>query len=321
MRWKHKAAIQNLISCLPGNLSNLTYYTVQRHFGALRRSTPVTQLATARDIVEQIREHSPRGLQGATVLEVGTGRGVMLPTMFWLCGAARIMTIDLNRYLKEEIVRENITYLAGHRTEIFTQFEPCCDREAFASRFDQLIRATGGLRAILDLMNVQYLAPADARAIEIPSNSIDFHVSCNVLEHIPPAVIEGILKEGARVLAPDGLFLHHVDCSDHFAHQDKTISNVNFLQYGDRQWDRYAGNQYMYHNRLRVDDFHKMFAENGLHVLRHHVTVDPRALAELRAGFPVHERFKSKPPEINAATKIEMIADTSCLRKGVVDHV
>lgn len=299
----------------------MTYYMVQRHLGALRHSTPVTQCGAARVMVEQIREHSHRGLQGSTVLEVGTGRGVMLPTMFWLCGAARTITIDLNHYLKEEIVRENITYLADHRSEILTQFESCCDKQAFVSRFDQLTRTTGGLQTVLDLMSVRYLAPADARKIDIPSDSVDFHVSCNVLEHIPPAVIADILKEGARVLTPDGLFLHHIDCSDHFAHQDRSISNVNFLQYGDQQWNRYAGNQYMYQNRLRADDFHNMFAENGLHILRYHVTVDLRALAELKRGFPIHDRFKNKAPDINAVTKVEVIAATPCLRKGVVDHV
>jgi SAM-dependent methyltransferase len=308
MKWKHKAAIQFLISCLPHTAGSAAYYALQRHFGRLRKSLPVSQLAAATTMVQHMAEHSTRGLADGTVVEIGTGRGIALPTMLWLSGAKRIITVDLHCYLKEEIVREDILYLQNHRQEIFAQFEPFCDASRFACRFNELISGDYTVHALLEMMNVCYLAPSDARDLDMPRNSVDFHVSSNVLEHIPAPSIVDILNEGRRVLKPDGLLLHDIDCSDHFAHEDMNICNVNFLRFSERQWHRYAGNQFMYQNRLRVDDFHDLFECNDLHILRDSVTVDMRALAELRSGFPLHERFRNKSPEVNASTKIEIVA-------------
>ena len=50
-----------------------------------------------------------------------------------------------------------------------------------------------------------------------------------------------------------------VDYSDHFSHSDQTISSINFLRYSDDEWQRYAGNRYMYMNRLRHDDVLALF--------------------------------------------------------------
>jgi hypothetical protein len=66
---------------------------------------------------------------------------------------------------------------------------------------------------------------------------------------------EKIINEGNRILSEEGLFVHLIDCSDHFSHNDKSISRINFLQYNVTQWNKLAGNRYVYVNRLRHDDF------------------------------------------------------------------
>ncbi|MFM6005613.1 MAG: methyltransferase domain-containing protein, partial [Sphaerospermopsis kisseleviana] len=96
------------------------------------------------------------------------------------------------------------------------------------------------MQDLLQFINVDYIAPGDASELSIPSNSIDFHTSYTVFEHIPPDIIKAIIKEGKRVLKSNGLFVHKIDYSDHFSHSDKSISAINFLQFSDSEWNRIA---------------------------------------------------------------------------------
>jgi hypothetical protein len=60
-----------------------------------------------------------------------------------------------------------------------------------------------------------------------------------------------------------GLFVHFIDHSDHFSHSDATISPINFLKHCESDWQGYAGNRYMYMNRLRHDDMIELIRESG----------------------------------------------------------
>lgn len=150
----------------------------------------------------------------------------------------------------------------------------------------------------MDLCAIEYMARSDAADMGLPSNSIDFHTSCTVLEHVPPSVLLDILKEGNRLIRDSGLFVHLVDYTDHFSHADPRISSVNFLRYSDAQWKWYAGNRYMYMNRLRHDDFIELFHRASHRILAAETHVDPRAKALLESGFEVHRRFGGKSLQI-----------------------
>lgn len=116
-----------------------------------------------------------------------------------------------------------------------------------------------------------------------------------VFEHIPPAVLTGILNEGNRILHPEGLFFNRIDYTDHFSYSDKTISPINFLQYSDAEWEKYAGNRFMYMNRLRHDDFIALFESAGHAILATGPDVHEQSLALLRSGgVVVDERFGDK---------------------------
>ena len=65
-----------------------------------------------------------------------------------------------------------------------------------------------------------------------------------MFEHIPSPVLKAILNEANRVLAPNGVALHHIDPSDHFSHDDAAISPINFLRFSEAQWERLTGNQF-----------------------------------------------------------------------------
>lgn len=295
MNWMFKAFVQNSVALLPDPLSHRVYYAIQRRFGGLKSVSAVEKIKQGVEVAALLTKMG-RSIDGATFLEVGTGRRLNLPLALWLFGARRIVTIDLNPYLKDELVREDIAQIRAQRDTIGSLFGAAIKRD----RLDRLaaLPEDFDLKTLLETCAIDYIAPGDAAHTNLADASIDFHVSYEVLEHIPGPVLEAILEEGSRVVAKDGLFLHKVDFSDHFSHSDASISKINFLKYGDRTFAALAGNRYMYMNRLRVDDFKDLYARSGHRIVDLVVEVDaPTASLVERGDIPLADAFKGKSVE------------------------
>ncbi len=302
MHWKLKARIQNTVSLLPSSASYAAYYWIQRHFGGLRRMNPTSRLTAGIETWKRIQEQG-NDPSGKVFFEVGTGRSPLVPLAYWLMGAEKTITIDLNPYLKSELVQESIQYLAENREMITGLFESRLDTH----RFNELMSLSEGAdfatTTFLDLCSIDYIAPGDAAKSGLAPGSIDFHTSYTVFEHIPPEVLRQILQEGNRIIKNDGLFVHRIDYSDHFSHADKSISAVNFLQFSDEEWERLAGNRYMYMNRLRHDDYLDLFQSVGQQILDTHPVIDRRSQQLVRSGqLQMVERFSAKSEEILSIT-------------------
>lgn len=306
MKWKLKAAIQNVVAALPVG-SDAVYFGIQRVAGGLRsdRINPLSRMKAAADIVAWARA-AGIDVTGKTVLEVGTGHMIDLPTGMWLCGAERIITVDLHRYLSTELVSESRGIVRRKSEEIAEIFSG-----ARNGLFEERLQILTGFSVpddqLLSVMNVEYRAPADAARLTLPDSSIDLHVSYTVLEHIPPDALRAILYEARRILRPGGLLIHTIDPSDHFAHDDSSITQVNFLRFSDSEWTRWGGNRFMYHNRLRAADYVKMFTDAGVAILKEERTIDARAKYALVAGFPVDARFHGIAPEELATTTLSLV--------------
>jgi SAM-dependent methyltransferase len=309
MDWRVKAAIQQAVSVLPASVADRTYYGIQRRFGALREDDPIGRIGAAKLFVALIEAQGQR-VDGRTFLEIGTGRRLNLPIALWLYGAAAVTTVDLNPLLRAELVAKDIAFLRDHAEQIREIFADRPDRDAIVERLRTLLDLPAGdHEALLETTNISYLAPADARSLgDIADASIDFHVSFTTAEHIPPDVLRAIFAEGRRVIRPDGLFVFDIDMSDHFSHSDRKITSVNFLRFSESGWARRAGNRYMYHNRLRIDELEQLLADAGLDIVSRNCLTDRRSLAALQAGLPLDERFAGKPPEINAVTRARIVA-------------
>jgi SAM-dependent methyltransferase len=227
----------------------------------------------------------------------------------WLYGASQVTTVDLNPYLRPELIRRDLEYIRQQSKEIMRLFGAHAGTALFRDRFNALITCQhDDVAKLLDIMNIRYLAPADATTLNIKTETVDYHISFNVLEHIPPATILDILREAKRVLRREGALVHLVDLSDHFSHSDHSISSVNFLQFSEDVWMRYSGNRYMYHNRLRVDDLLGTFYKASLKVASVETAVDPRAKQILDAGFPLSAEFRGKASEVNATRSAWVVA-------------
>ena len=308
MRWQLKARLQNAVAALPF-ASNAVYYALQRSVGGLRPGLnhPVERFIAAIRIVDWI-ESAGGTIDDRRFVEIGTGHMVNVPTALWLLGAGETISVDLNRYLSGKLVAESNEYIRRHEHAVVTLFGDRAKSRTLQDRFGALLSFRGKIEDMLAMMNVRYFSPCDARKLPLPDESVDFHVSNTVLEHIPPGVMSEILAEAKRVLKSGGILVHHIDPSDHFSHSDDSISAVNFLKFSDDEWDRWAGNRFMYHNRLRASDYRSLFERAGAHIVRSETDVDERALVALKNGFPLARKFLDVDPKELATTELSILA-------------
>mgnify|MGYP006440411699 CR=1 FL=1 len=298
MNWKYKALIQNAISILPSSLSYNAYYYVQRNFGGLKNYTPLRRLLAGVKTWNHIIDVGQNPV-GKTFFEVGTGHIPVVPIAYYLMGSFKTFTIDINPYLKDELLWECIRFLQNNKEIVRETFGSNLNWERYHYILDLSQNQKLSTHELLDEFNIKYIAPADASKTSISNQSIDYHTSYTVFEHIPPAVLKSILTEGNRLLKDDGLFIHRIDYSDHFSHGDKSISSINFLKYNDDEWNRYADNKYMYMNRLRHDDYIRLFESVGHQILKTTIDVNNYSENLLRSGnFKLSDRFKEKAIDI-----------------------
>lgn len=300
MHWKVKAAVQNAVSLLPAPASYATYYWLQRSFGKLRHVNPTRKLCEGIALWKRALDVGFNPLN-QVFFEIGTGRVPLVPMSYWLMGARKTITVDLNPYVKAELIEECLQFISGNEAQIRELYGPLLDEDRFMALLS-IDRATGcPMSKVLGLCGIEYRAPCDAAQTGLAGASVDVHTSHMVLEHIPPGPLKAILEEGNRITRDDGLFIHRVDYSDHFSHGNKTLAAINFLQYSDAEWARYAGNRYMYMNRLRHDDFIALLQAVGHQILEARGDVDARSQDLLASGgFKLDERFRSKQIEVLA---------------------
>jgi SAM-dependent methyltransferase len=305
MKWRTKAIVQRTCSALPASES--IYWLIQRTFGSLRQSPDPTKVLEA--CAELVGELNTRGykVSGARVMEVGSGRRLDMPIGFYLAGAASVVTVDLHRYLRPELVMACVAAIKRDADPFRTMFLSVASPSDIDQRIEELCAARN-LADLLERTNIEYLAPADAQKTGFGASSVDIQFSYTVFEHIPEDALVGVLREAKRILKPSGVALHHIDVSDHFAHDDPSISFVNFLQYSDQEWAGIAGNQFGYHNRLRGQDYIEIYREAGHNILSWNAMVDQRSLVTLQEGLALDRRFANVSPEALAVNVVRILS-------------
>ena len=293
MRWQHKAKIMKTCALLPSGGG--IYRFIQKTFGRLK-ADPMSRISEQVEMARWILEMGGK-VEGKTFFEVGTGHCPIVPIGFFLCGAEQVITVDLHRRLDFGILKKALVWMAENRDEIYGYYDGVANPQIaqitqIIERMDLIDRLKHNPKKFLSEANIVYLAPADAANINLPDSSVDYHISTTVFEHIPGESIERILKEAKRILKKDGIAIHFIDLSDHFQHQDRSITGINFLRYSEKEWNKIAGNQFAYCNRLRVSDYLALFREAGFDVCHKKVQEDEEAKESMRKGFVVDEKFR-----------------------------
>jgi hypothetical protein len=281
--WLPKAVAQKAI----GKFGLLPLYHGAQHVGGrLRHFHARSRVEYAAKLYSDLQGHA--SVDGAAMLEIGTGWVPVVPLALSLLGAKSIVSFDVSRHLQERLTLKAVKQLRDCIPEIArrTGVGECRLRERQA----ELERAT----TIDDLFaraGITYLAPADASRSRIADASVDIVYSNLVLEHVPPAALCAIHAESRRVLKPAGACWHNVDFSDHYAATNDRLSKLNFLRYGARFWEAVGQNDILYQNRLRSAQHCRLFERAGftaVHVVRHQSDELLRSLAQ---GLPIHPDF------------------------------
>ena len=295
MNWKAKAIIVGVIDLLPDNLSYNLYYFLQKRFGELRRFNPIRGLLSGISMAKRINDCGYK-IDDKVFLEIGTGRVPIVPLALWLCGAQKVYTLDLNPYLKVELLQKSIIFIKNNKDTVKEKFGALLDLK----RFNELIAIEEdfSLKTFYELTSIEYLPQVDARNLEFLHNTIDIYISNTVLEHIQGKIIYEILLESKNVIRGNGFHLHYIDYHDHFATNDKNISDINFLQYSELCWNMIAGNKYMYHNRLRHDDYLDIFSELSFDIQVLETKKNENILPLLSTDFSLNSNFDNKTEEI-----------------------
>ena len=280
MNWKTKAAIMRLFAAL--SYGDRIYKAGQKRFGRLA-ARPMTRLPKQAQMIRWLRD-AGRSVEGMRFFELGTGHVPLVPIGFYLCGADKVLTVDLNRRIDWNLTRDSLYWISKHREDVWALYNRLVPEAVFNVRFAVLARLADDPPCFLDAAGIDYKAPMNAADTRLADHSIDCCFSMTTLEHIRPKDIRDIFVEAKRILNKGGTSLHFVDMSDHFQHQDTSISRINFLQYSERQWQRIAGNEFAYCNRMRVSDYVKIFDELGYKIERQENIVDQEAVIALREG-------------------------------------
>jgi SAM-dependent methyltransferase len=294
MNWKFKSIFFNFVALFSSTISYEIIYFFQRNFGTLRSVNPIRMMEAGNTIVNSIKKNG-KSISGSNILEIGTGRMPIAPLVYFLCGANKIVTLDLNPYVKEGLFKDAILFIKNNIDIVHDVIGENLKQD----RLDLLtsIATKKSFESLLELMKITYIAPCDAQKVPYEDGYFDFHTSWAVLEHIPRDILKNILLEGGRLLKKDGLFVHHIDYTDHFSHSDKTISAINFLQYSEKEWNKYAGNKFMYTNRLRHDDLISLFSVHSC-ILNEDLNLYQKFLNVSNVDFQLNSEFKDKSDNI-----------------------
>ncbi|WP_201313955.1 class I SAM-dependent methyltransferase [Dyella sp. EPa41] len=304
MHWRAKGVLQKVLGHVPGG--EQAHYLLQRRFGGLRdfRREFDIKMDDWRLMAGHLQA-AGRPIEGARLFEIGSGWYPTFPFACYLGGARQVITVDLNRHIKPELVRDCADHLARHTRLIA---EACGVPEGDVQRRQQQLaarlhqgddvgHATDGV--------VVYDAPADASRTSLPGQQVDCVFSNSVLEHVFPDAVDGIYREAMRILAPGGIMFHSVNCGDHYAYVDRRINQLNYLQYSDREW-RQWDNAFLYQNRMRAYEFVDRAVQAGFDIVLNTECAREKRLAEL-ANMKVHPQFAHIPPERLCVTSIDFI--------------
>lgn len=257
MHWKAKATIFRMLSPLP--FGNAALLQLQKHVTreVPRREVVLDELLVAAQRVLALYKTNAGSVPAdAEFVEIGAGRDLSVALALRLLGVPRVVCIDITRLARIELVQHAATYLSKVRGGRAPRFASWDDVAHFG---------------------IEYIAPGKLQDMASSGRRFDCFYSTDVLEHIPQPDLAQLLSASSAMLKPDGLAIHAIDYSDHYARSHAGLSRFNFLTYSAAEWQRYNPSMH-YVNRLRHSQFQRLFREGGYELVLDEPTVRPAEL-------------------------------------------
>ncbi len=299
--WKTKALLQKLLSHLPWR-HQIYHWLRWRFFGTLESGPEAHQkrLAWAGQHISYYLRHSGAQELPSLILELGTGEFTTIPIALFLCGAEKILTIDIEELFTRPYFLAMLNSLAGYSFDALSSLLPLLQAERLEMlRFLAKHAEKMAISEILAACRIEARV-SDARSTGLPDQSVDLILSNTTLEHIPQRTLAGILNELHRILKPEGIMSHLIDMSDHYEHTDHNITPYHFLQYDPRTWKKF-NSPFIYQNRLRLSDYEQLIEETGFEALETWTyAANPDLLEEVRLSL----KFQNYAAEDLAVTHL-----------------
>lgn len=277
MNWKLKCLTSHVLASLPQ--TDLVYDLIQKHLTKRWYRSVSDTISGPNIYTEHINNfHAHYGdISKATYFEFGVARDVFSALLNYCFGIPQQLAVDLRPLARPELINHIIRQLRNYRHPGFVR---TTEREI-------------GLDFVADLKlyyGIDYRAPSDARAVEMPDGSVDLIASTSTLEHIPKGDIAEILLECFRLCNNRSVISMQIDYSDHYSHVDKRITPYNFLQFSDKQW-KYLNIKHYYTNRLRHSDYRALFQQAGFRIIDES-SVTPLDAHKLIASIKLSDHYK-----------------------------
>lgn len=303
VNWRIKGMTQLVLAHAPGGqrINSL----LQQRLGGLKSVGSNVASKVCEDWLVLI-DHLQRlswPLEGCRYVEVGTGWYPTLPVCFHLVGASSCDTYDLSRLLDADLTKQMLTHVGAHLERIAAKTG--ISQQLLHARLERLQQAVD-LEDLFLRSGIKYHAPADATATELPAASVDVVFSNSVLEHVTAKALDGLMLETRRILRPGGLAVHSVNCGDHYAYFDRSLSPINYLRYTESQWKLW-NNDLQYQNRLRPDDFLASAQRAGLELVLNMQRARPELLAQF-GSLHFAPEFRHYTREQLCTTSIDFVA-------------
>jgi SAM-dependent methyltransferase len=298
VRWLAKAMLQDVLSHTPGG-ERLNYVLQRRVLHTLPLSAEGFRRKAERALEHFAAFREFVGVEPATAsfYEFGAGWDLTIPLMYYALGVDHQTLVDVRPLARLELVE--------HTIRMFQQLEIAADRPLRPLGEPQ-IGSAGELR---ERFGIEYLAPRDAGDTGLPSDSFDFISSTDTLEHIPEPDLRRVLAECRRLLKQGGVLSSRVDLEDHYSHFDRSLSDFNFLKFGDRSW-RLFNPSLHYQSRLRYPDYVRLLHECDFEIIRQRTSrVSDAELDRLR-GLELASRFRGYSLDDLAVKGLVFVATT-----------
>jgi len=220
-----------------------------------------------------------KSLEGAVVVEIGTGWMPISTIFFYLLGVKRCHTYDHLRHLRFDLLQRLMKSMEDEIQEISSISS--IPINILEKKISDLIKCKD-LDEFLKVANISYHAPGDAASTGLEEKSVDLIYSYAVLEHVPEQVVYDLTKEAKKILNLGGMSYHLIGLHDHYHSFDKSISKVNFLKYPEWLWSFLVKNNISFHNRLREKQFLEIFKKNGAKLVWSKNKIDEEDLEVLK---------------------------------------
>lgn len=300
MQWLLKSGTQRIISHLPQ--SERINHLFQRHVG---RRVPMSEEQVLKR-VDWARRHLsslPRsaidgGLAGVHAYEFGAGWDLTIALCYWSVGIERQTVVDIEPHARIDLINHAISKLSRFGREL-------------PELLGLPVRALPGdritsIEQLDERFGIRYLAPVDARATRLPSDSYSFITSSDTLEHVPRDDLVPILRECARIMSPGGVMSHLIDMMDHYRYVDSHITIYNFLKYSEKQW-RWLNSPIEYQSRLRLPHYRSAAESAGLTIVEEEVRWPSAANLNDLTNMRVAEPFRDMDVRELGAKSVRLV--------------